>query len=127
MADKKVLQKKNKKRLERRKKHIRKKCFGTAEKPRLVVFRSNKHIYAQVVDDMKQVTITGCSTLTPALKDKLSAALKKTEEAKIVGEHIGAISIEKGITVVTFDRNGRRYHGRIKALAESARAAGLEF
>lgn len=112
--------------LQRRQKHIRKVVFGTTDRPRLAVFRSSRHIYAQLIDDSNQKTITGCSTLTEALKEKLSAVKGKVETAKIVGEHIAKIAKEKGIIAVCFDRRGKSYHGRVKALAEGARSAGLK-
>ena len=117
---------KSKKRLARRKKHIRKIVYGTAERPRLVVFRSNIHIYAQIIDD-DNGTITGCSTLTPALREKLVEVKGKIGKAKVIGEHIASLAKERGITEVRFDRNGRIYHGRVKALAEAARSGGLVF
>ena len=110
----------------RRKKSIRKKIFGTAEVPRLSVFRSNKHIYVQVVDDVNGCTLAAASTLSPELKGEL-AELKKAAAAKRVGElaakHCAAAKIDK----VVFDRNGYLYTGRIAAVADGARAAGLKF
>lgn len=126
MTELSVKVRKSKKRLKRRKKHIRKKIFGTADRPRLVVFRSNTHIYAQLIDDGSG-TVTGCSTLTPALKEKLSLVTGKIAKAKIIGEHIASLAVERGITQVRFDRNGRIYHGRVKAVAEAARTGGLVF
>jgi len=117
---------KSKKRLIRRKKHIRKIVFGTADRPRLVVFRSNVHIYAQIIDD-DNGTLTGCSTLTPDLKEKLVGVKGKVSQAKIIGEHIASLAKDRGITKVKFDRNGRIYHGRVKALADAARSGGLIF
>lgn len=117
---------KSKKRLIRRKKHIRKIVFGTVDRPRLVVFRSNVHIYAQIIDD-DNGTLTGCSTLSPALKEKLAEVKGKVNQAKIIGEHIASLAKDRGITKVKFDRNGRIYHGRVKALADAARSGGLIF
>lgn len=102
---------------------IRKKLIGTTARPRLCVFRSNRSIYAQVIDDTKQKVMFACSSSN--LKDIKSK--KKTEVATEVGKMIGKIAVEKGIKRVAFDRAGYRYHGRVKALAEGARAAGLEF
>lgn len=112
-------------RREWRKKRIRKKVQGTSERPRLSVFRSTMHIYAQVIDDDAQKTIFATSTLSKDIKseDKKS----KTELAKKVGALIAEGLKEKNISRVVFDRNGFVYHGRIKALAEGAREAGLEF
>jgi large subunit ribosomal protein L18 len=111
---------------ERRKLRIRRKISGTPERPRMSVFRSLKHVYAQVVDDSKGTTLAHASTLS---KDVKPAAddMNKTDGAKKVGEAIAAQLKAKGITKVVFDRNGYLFHGRIKALAEAARKAGLEF
>jgi large subunit ribosomal protein L18 len=109
-----------------RKKRIRKKIRGTGAKPRLTVFRSASHIYAQVIDDEQQHTLLSVSSLAPELNnggDKHS----KSEMAKKVGALVAQQCLEKQIKQVVFDRNGFVYHGRIKALAEAARAAGLEF
>jgi large subunit ribosomal protein L18 len=111
---------------ERRKHSIRKKVNGTAERPRLSVFRSSKHIYAQVIDDDARKTIATASTLDEALKAEL-AGLKKSERAKKIGAAIAARLKEKGIDQVVFDRNGYIYHGRVLALADAAREAGLKF
>ncbi len=110
----------------RRKKRIRKKIRGTPERPRLCVYRSLKHIYAQVIDDEQGITIVAASTLSPEIRSEVSS-LKKTEAAKIVGKLIGQKALEKGIKKVAFDRNGYLYHGRVKALADGAREAGLDF
>ncbi len=109
----------------RRKKRIHKKILGTSERPRLVVFRSNKNIYAQIVDDITGRTITGCSSLTPAIKEKIKDIKGNIEVSKLVGKHIAELALAKGIDKVSFDRNGRRYHGRVKAVAEGAREGGL--
>ncbi|HVN97512.1 MAG TPA: 50S ribosomal protein L18 [Syntrophorhabdaceae bacterium] len=111
---------------ERRKKRMSKKIRGTKDKPRLCVYRSLQQMYAQLVDDSEDKVITGLSTLHKEVK----AALKtggNIEAAKKVGEAIGKKAIELGLTHVVFDRNGFKYHGRIKALAEGAREAGLKF
>ncbi|NIS74855.1 MAG: 50S ribosomal protein L18 [Deltaproteobacteria bacterium] len=110
----------------RRKKRIRKKIFGVAERPRLSVFRSAKHIYAQLVDDSIGFTILTVSTLNKDVRDQVKG-LKKTEAAKVVGKIIADKAKEKGVKKIVFDRNGFLYHGRVKALAEGAREAGLEF
>ncbi|MFO7152551.1 MAG: 50S ribosomal protein L18 [Bacillota bacterium] len=109
----------------RRHKRIRKKVFGTAERPRLNVFRSLKHIYAQIINDEEGRTLVAASTLDPAIRDSVKGC--NIEAAEMVGELIAKRALEKGITKVTFDRGGYLYHGRVKALAEAARRAGLEF
>ena len=111
----------------RRKKHIRKVIRGTSERPRLVVYRSLKNIYAQLVDDVQMVTISGVSSLTPGLKDELSKAKTVQEKCQMVGKAVAAVAKEHGITQVVFDRNGFPYHGKVKALAEGAREGGLNF
>lgn len=111
---------------ERRKLRIRKKVNGTPERPRLSVFRSSKHIYAQVVDDVNGQTLAHASTLSKDLKGTLGED-KKTDAAKKVGALIAKICKSKKIDRVVFDRNGYLYHGRISALAQAARDAGLEF
>ncbi len=114
----------------RRKRRVRKKIFGTPERPRLSVFRSCKHIYAQIIDDISGRTLVAASSLTPQIRERLAELKKeggKTAVAKAVGELIGQRALEAGIKKVVFDRGGYKYHGRVKALAEGARAAGLEF
>ena len=111
---------------ERRKLRIRRKISGTPERPRLSVFRSLKHIYAQVVDDVAGKTLAHCSTLAKDVKPQTDDA-KKSDAAKLVGKTIAAQLKSKGISKIVFDRNGYLYHGRIKALAEGAREGGLEF
>jgi large subunit ribosomal protein L18 len=101
--------------------HIRHKINGTAQKPRLTVFRSNTQIYAQVIDDVKGVTIASASSL--GLKDKVT----KTEQAAKVGALVAKAALEAGVSEVVFDRNGYLYHGRVKQLADSAREGGLKF
>jgi large subunit ribosomal protein L18 len=111
---------------ERRKHSIRKKVNGTAERPRLTVFRSSKHIYAQVVNDDAHQTIATASTLDEQIIPQL-AGLKKSDKAKKIGAAIAERLKAKGIDQVVFDRNGYIYHGRIMALADAAREAGLKF
>ncbi len=111
---------------ERRKLRIRRKISGTAERPRLTVFRSTKHIYAQCVDDVTGNTLAHTSTLAKDVRDAISESTK-SDAAKKVGEAIAKQLLAKGITAVVFDRNGYLYHGRISALAEAARKAGLKF
>jgi large subunit ribosomal protein L18 len=111
---------------ERRKLRIRNKISGTTQRPRLTVFRSAKHIYAQVVDDGSGKTLAAASTLSPDLKGTLEES-DKTASAKKVGALIAQICQKNSIDRVVFDRNGYLYHGRVKALAEAAREAGLNF
>ncbi|KAA0544086.1 50S ribosomal protein L18 [Bacillus sp. BGMRC 2118] len=110
----------------RKKRHarVRSKLTGTAQRPRLNVFRSNQHIYAQVIDDTNSVTIASASTLD---KELSASSTGNVEAAKLVGELVAKRAIEKGITSIVFDRGGYLYHGRVKALADAAREAGLEF
>ncbi len=110
----------------KRKKRVRKKIIGTSERPRLNVYRSNKHIYAQIIEDAAGKTLIAVSTLSKELKDKLGD-IKKAEAAKKIGEFIAKKAIDKGIDNVVFDRGGFLYHGRIKAAADGAREAGLKF
>lgn len=107
----------------RAKKHwrMRRKVNGTPERPRLAVFRSNKHIYAQIIDDTVGRTLVAASTL------EFEAEGTKTEAAKQVGDLVAKKALEKGIKQVVFDRGGNIYHGRIQALADGAREAGLDF
>ena len=105
------------------KKRIRKNISGTSTRPRLSVFRSNKQIYAQVIDDVKGVTITSASS---HVKDS-AQKVNKTDQAKLIGKEIAENASKAGIKKVVFDRNGYLYHGRVKALAESARENGLKF
>ncbi|KYF67753.1 50S ribosomal protein L18 [Sorangium cellulosum] len=111
---------------ERRKLRIRKKVEGTPERPRLSVFRSTKHIYAQVIDDVSGKTLAHASTLSKDLKGSLDED-NKVDAAKKVGALIAKICKEKQIEKVVFDRNGYLYHGRVSALAQAAREAGLDF
>ncbi len=107
----------------RRHRRVRKKVLGTAERPRLAVFRSNKHIYAQVIDDLSGRTIASASTMEA---DRRGGATATVEAAKQVGEALAARVKAAGITSVVFDRGGFTYHGRVAAVADGARAGGLE-
>jgi len=104
--------------------NIRKKVAGSGQKPRLAVFRSNTGIYAQLIDDVKGVTLASAST-----KDKGVAAQKgkKVDQSKVVGQEIAKKAVALGVTEIIFDRGGYLYHGRVKALAEGAREGGLKF
>ncbi len=107
----------------------RKRITGTAERPRLAVFRSVSHIYAQVIDDQSSATVAAASTAEPGLKAQFTGEVRGGNKAgaEAIGRIIAERLKEKGITRVVFDRGGRLYHGRVRAVAEAARAAGLEF
>lgn len=109
-----------------RHKRIRRKVAGTSVRPRLAVYRSNAHIVAQIIDDVAQHTLVAASTHESELTEGLSSTANQVASAKI-GEAIAQRALEKGIKQVVFDRGGNLYHGRVKALAEAARAAGLDF
>ena len=111
----------------RRQIRVRAKVYGSPERPRLNVFRSANHIYAQVIDDDKGYTLVAASTVETGAKSAMPAEATKSVEAKKVGELVAQRAKEKGINRVVFDRAGYLYHGRIKALADGAREAGLEF
>mgnify|MGYP005845735059 CR=1 FL=1 len=110
----------------RRKRRVRKKVRGTPDRPRLCVYRSNRHIYAQVIDDIGGRTLVAASTLSPELKGQIRVG-GNVASAKRVGALIAQKCLAKGIGQVVFDRNGFPYHGRVKAVAEEARTAGLKF
>ena len=110
----------------RRHRRVRSKISGTAARPRLDVFRSAKHIYAQVIDDQNGVTLVSASSLDKEIKGQ-NVSGGNAEGAKLVGALVAKRAIEKGITTVVFDRGGYIYHGRVAALAEAAREAGLKF
>lgn len=109
----------------RRHTRIRRRVFGTSERPRLAVFRSNQHIYAQIIDDTAHHTLVSASTLEPELKSEGNAANR--DGAAAVGQLVAERAKAKGISQVVFDRGGKLYHGRIAALADAAREAGLSF
>ncbi|MGI9132255.1 MAG: 50S ribosomal protein L18 [Candidatus Nanopelagicaceae bacterium] len=104
---------------------VRKKIAGTTARPRLVVSRSTRHLFVQIVDDSIGQTLVSASTMEDALRKDSSS--DKSAKAKILGQSIAARAKEKGITTVVFDRGGNKYHGRVAALADAARASGLEF
>ncbi|MBN2169590.1 MAG: 50S ribosomal protein L18 [Actinobacteria bacterium] len=110
---------------DRRRKSIRKKLSGTREKPRLSVFRANKNMHCQVIDDTNGITIASASTLEKEFK--ILSGVTKTEASRKLGEAIARRAVEKGVSEIVFDRSGYKYHGRVKALAESARENGLKF
>ena len=115
-----------KEKTQKRHQRIRNKIFGIETRPRLAIYKSNKHIYAQIIDDRKSHTLVFCSTLSPEVKKELKATWS-IEAAKKVGEFIAKTSIKKGVKKVIFDRGGQRYHGKVLAFANAAREAGLEF
>ena len=118
----------NKARLARQRRHarVRKLVVGTPQRPRLNVYRSLKHIYAQIIDDTQGHTLLAVSTLDPALRKELKGKTK-TEQAAQVGRLLAERALQAGITQVVFDRGGYKYHGRVKALAEASREGGLKF
>ncbi len=111
---------------ERRHDHVRKTVAGTSERPRLNVFRSLNHIYAQIIDDSAGHTLASASTIDTEVRDQV-AGKSKTDQAEVVGKVVAERALAKGVTKVVFDRGGYKYHGRVKALAEAARKAGLDF
>jgi len=121
-----MIKKNNNKRLQK-KASVRKKIFGTAERPRMSVFRSLNEIYIQIIDDNSGATLMAASSLTKEIAEKVAAVKSKTEKSTVVGEYVAQKAIEKDIKTVVFDRNGYRYHGRVKAVADGARKGGLVF
>lgn len=112
--------------VQRRHERIRRKVEGTSERPRLAVFRSHEHIYVQIIDDLSQRTLVSSSTVDKELREALTSTSTK-EAAAAVGRSVAERAQQAGITRVVFDRGGNLYHGRVQALAEAAREAGLEF
>ncbi|PLX30318.1 MAG: 50S ribosomal protein L18 [Ignavibacteria bacterium] len=112
---------------DKRKIRIRKKILGTTEKPRLSVYRSLNHMYAQLIDDSTGVSIATVSSKSKALLDAIKGAENKVAQALIIGKEIAKVAQEKNISTVVFDRNGYLYHGRVKAVADGAREGGLKF
>ena len=110
----------------RRRYHVRKKVSGTRERPRLSVFRSNRHIYAQIIDDTVGATLVSASTQAKTLRDQMSNGGNK-KAAEVVGETVAKEALGVGIKCVCFDKNRYKFHGRVKALAEAARKTGLVF
>jgi large subunit ribosomal protein L18 len=110
----------------RRHRRVRNKISGTAERPRMNIFRSLNHIYVQLIDDQAGRTIIAVSTLDEEVKPQLGG-LKKTDQARVVGTAVAARAKEQGVNEVVFDRGGYKYHGRVQSLAEAAREAGLKF
>jgi large subunit ribosomal protein L18 len=112
---------------DKRKIRIRKKIYGTPEKPRLSVYRSLKHMYAQLIDDTQGISLGTVSTKSKDLADAVKTAESKVAQAAIIGKEIARVAKEKNISTVVFDRNGYLYHGRVKAVADGAREGGLQF
>ena len=110
-----------------RHRRVRKNIRGDAVRPRLNVFRSLKHIYAQVIADAAGATLLSLSTNTPEIKEKLESDMDRRTQSKIVGQVLGEKMKAQGVSSVTFDRGGYRYHGRVKALAEGVRESGMNF
>ncbi len=110
----------------RRRHHVRKKVSGTAERPRLSVFRSNRHIYAQLIDDTAGATLVATGTTAKGLRDQLKHAGNR-KAAEVIGETLAKKALDVGIKCICFDRGPYRYHGRVKSLADAARKAGLVF
>jgi large subunit ribosomal protein L18 len=110
----------------RRHRRVRRKVVGTAEKPRLCVFRSLNHIYGQVIDDVRGHTLAAASDLEAEIRQQADGK-SKAEVARLVGERLATRALEKGIKTMVFDRGGFKFHGRVKALADAARKAGLVF
>lgn len=111
----------------RRHRRIRKHVEGSQERPRLCVFRSNAHIYAQVIDDSIGSTLVAASTVDKEIRPNLSSDQSKIAQAQLVGKVVAERALQAGITHIVFDRGGFKYHGRVRALAEAAREAGLSF
>lgn len=124
MADKNIVKSKK---AQRRRQRVRKRIFGTPDCPRLTVAKSLKNIFAQIVDDVNQVTIAAAASNSKAVSGELKSDMTKTQQAFEVGKILAGMAREKGVEAVVFDRNVSRYHGRVKALADGARKGGLKF
>ncbi|HEY6951591.1 MAG TPA: 50S ribosomal protein L18 [Bacteroidota bacterium] len=122
-----MINKNSQERLLKKRARIRKKISGTAERPRFTVYRSQKHIYAQIIDDVGGKTLVTASTLSKELKEELGKVKSPIEVCKMIGKATAKMALDKNIHHVVFDRNGYLYHGRVKAIADGAREAGLKF
>ena len=122
-----MITKNTRERWSKKKASIRKKISGTAERPRLTIYRSGKHIYARIIDDAAGRTIVAASTLSKELREGVKTTKSKMEVAKMVGKTAAKLALDKNIKEVVYDRNGYLYHGRVKAVADGAREAGLKF
>ncbi|MGE5480798.1 MAG: 50S ribosomal protein L18 [Chloroflexota bacterium] len=111
----------------RRKAHIRKSIFGSVEKPRLSIFKSGENLFAQIINDVEGKTLISSSTIAKDLRAAIKPGMNRTEQSKLVGADIAKKALAASITHVAFDRNGNLYHGRVKAFADAARNAGLQF
>jgi len=111
----------------KKKARIRRKIVGSSARPRLTVYRSSRHIYAQIIDDSQGKTLVSASSLSKTLKEEVKAAATEKDVCKLVGKTAAKLALEKKITEVVFDRGGFLYHGRVKAVAEGAREGGLKF
>lgn len=115
------------KRREKRKAHVRSKIFGSIERPRLTVFKSLGHIYAQIINDVDGKTLISASTIDKEIRNLITAGMTKKAKSEVVGVALAKRALEANIKSVAFDRNGYIYHGRVKAFADAARQGGLEF
>lgn len=122
-----MINKNSQERLLKKRARIRKKISGTSERPRFTVYRSQKHIYAQIIDDVAGKTLVTASTLSKELKDEIGKVKSPLEVCKMIGKATAKMALDKNIRQVVFDRNGYLYHGRVKAIADGAREAGLKF
>ncbi len=122
-----MIQDKKRDRWQKKKASIRKKVFGTAERPRLTIYRSAKHIYAQIIDDTTGKTLVSASTISKELRDQLKDVKSALDVCKLVGKFAAKQALDKKIQQVVYDRNGYLYHGRVKAVADGAREGGLKF
>jgi large subunit ribosomal protein L18 len=122
-----MIQKNKVERIRKKQERIRMKIKGTPERPRLAVFRSAKHAYAQFIDDKNGKTLLSVSTLSKDLRDEIKQAKTPVEKYKIIGKAAAKKALEKNIKEIVFDRSGYLYHGRVKALADGAREGGLKF
>lgn len=122
-----MIQNKKHDRWRKKKANIRKKVVGTPERPRLTIYRSAKHVYAQIIDDTSGKTLVSASTVSKDLREELKAVKSEMEVCKLVGKYTAKRALEKKIQNVVYDRNGYLYHGRVKAVADGAREGGLKF
>jgi large subunit ribosomal protein L18 len=122
-----MIQNKKYDRWKKKKSSIRKKVFGTPERPRLTIYRSAKHIYAQIIDDTSGKTLVSTSTLSKDLREEVKSVKSEMDVCKLVGKQTAKRALEKKIVNVVYDRNGYLYHGRVKAVADGAREGGLKF
>jgi len=122
-----MIQNKKRERWQKKKSSIRKKVYGTPERPRLTIYRSASHIYAQIIDDTTGKTLVSASTISKGLREQLKSITKALDICKLVGKETAKLALEKKIQQVVYDRNGYLYHGRVKAVADGAREGGLKF